>query len=242
MLRAAPSARVLSALKPPDLVTAAEILLDGGVVALPFNGMFALFGDLEQPHVHQRLLDAKNRPADKRIAQVTLPEHAHELADFSRMAHSEEDVLALWQELHGLGIIVPATRRCHALQAAAQEIDGTTLLVWTEFQPMRVVLEHFRAFGGLALCGTSANKSGLQTYTTVRDVYRDFFNEVDAIVADDFTHLPEQRRRSTTIVDLSGTYPRLHRPGSVRVSELQAALSRHGFGLLRIGPSHAPAA
>ena len=156
MLCAAPSARVLSALQPSDLVTAAEILLDGGVVALPFNGLFALFGDLEQPHVHQRLLDAKNRPADKRIAQVTLPEHAHELADFSRMTHSEEDVLALWQELHGLGIIVPATRRCRALLAEAQEIDSTTLLVWTEFQPMRVVLEHFRALGGLALFGTSA--------------------------------------------------------------------------------------
>jgi L-threonylcarbamoyladenylate synthase len=240
VLRAAPSAQVLSALQPADLVTAAEILANGGVAALPFNGMFALFGDIDQPRIHARIMAAKNRPHDKRLAMVTLPEHAHELADFDRTSHPEYKVLALWQDLHGLGIILPSTQRASEAQQAVQHTDGTTLLVWTEYPPLRRILEHFRSFGGQALFGTSANKSGLQTYTTTREVFRDFFTEVDVIVADEFSTLPAQRRQSMTILDLTGQQPRLHRPGSVRVSELHAALKQHGFPPLRVGVSLVP--
>ena len=41
-------------------------------------------------------------------------------------------------------------------------------------------------------------------------------------------------------VDLTGEQPRLHQLGSVRVLELQDALTRHGFGMLRIGQPHFP--
>ena len=237
MLRAAPSAQVLSALQPADLVIAAEILADGGVAALPFNGMFALFGDIDQPRVHARIMAAKNRPTDKRLAMVTLPEHAHELVTFT---YPEYKVLALWQDLHGLGIILPSTQRASEAQQEVQHTDGTTLLVWTEYPPLRRILEHFRAFGGQALFGTSANKSGLQTYTTTREVFRDFFTEVDVIVADEFSTLPAQRRQSMTILDLTSQQPHLHRPGSVRVSELHSALKLHGFPALRVGASIIP--
>jgi L-threonylcarbamoyladenylate synthase len=239
MLHTTPSAQVLSALQPADLAHAAALLADGGVVALPFNGMFALFGDIEQPHTHARILRAKGRSPDKRLAQVTLPEFAHELAVFET-PEQERKVKALWQEVHGLGIVLEANRRAQVLLGRVQPTDGTALLVWTEYPPMRRVLEHFRAFGGRALFGTSASRSGLATATTTRNVFRDFFTEVDAIVADEFGHLPAHRRQSMTVVDLTSDQPRLHRLGSVRAIELQAALRRHGLGTLNIGPTHAP--
>jgi L-threonylcarbamoyladenylate synthase len=240
MPRTTPSAQVLSALQPADLAHAAAILADGGVVALPFNGMFALFGDLEQPYTHARILRAKGRTPDRRLALVTLPEFAHELADFSN--HDERKIKRLWLDVHGLGIILKANRRAQSLLARVQPTDGTVLLVWTEYPPMRRVLEHFRALGGRALFGTSANRSGLATATTTRDVWRDFFTEVDAVVADEFGHLPAHRRQSMTVLDLTSEQPRLHGLGSVRAIELQAALTRHGLGTLRIGPTHIPRA
>ena len=243
MLQAPPSARVLSALQSADLARAAVILIRGGIVALPFNGIFALFGDLEQPHVHQRLLAIKGRLSDKRLAQVCLPEQAAELVDFSRACRPERDVLALWQEVHSLGLILPANHRGVAIQertstraeGTGQPTDGTTLLVWTEYPPLRRVLEQFRALGGKALFGTSANKSGQPTSTTTREVWRDFFTNLDAIVADEFSDLPKHRRQSSSIVDLTGDRPRLHRAGSVSTTELNAALMLHGFGGLHIG-------
>jgi L-threonylcarbamoyladenylate synthase len=229
------SARVLSALQSADLARAAVILIRGGIVALPFNGMFALFGDLEQPHVHERIMAAKNRQHDKRLAQVCLPEHANELVDFSQTPRPERDVIALWQEVHSLGMILPANRRDIAARERVQPSDGTTLLVWTEYPPLRRVLEQFRALGGKALLASSANRSGQPTATTTREVWREFFTEIDAIVADEFSHLPAQRRQSTTIVDLTSAQPRLHRPGSVTPVELQTALALHGFGPLQVG-------
>jgi L-threonylcarbamoyladenylate synthase len=235
MLQAPPSARVLSALQSADLARAAVILIRGGIVALPFNGIFVLFGDLEQPHVHERLLATKGRTSDRRLAQVCLPEHAGELVDFSRACRPERDVLALWQEVHSLGLILPANHRGVAIQERLQPTDGTALLVWTEYPPLRRVLEQFRALGGKALFGTSANKSGQPTSTTTREVWRDFFTDLDAIVADEFSDLPKHRRQSSSIVDLTGDRPRLHRAGSVSTTELNAALMLHGFGGLHIG-------
>ncbi len=229
------SARVLSALQSADLARAAVILIRGGIVALPFNGIFALCGDLEQPHVHGRIMAAKIRPQDQRLAQVCLPEHANELVDFSKTPRPERDVLALWQDVHSLGMILPATGRGIAAQERVQPSDGTTLLVWTEYPPLRRVLEQFRALGGKALFGSSANRSGQPTATTTREVWREFFTEIDAIVADEFSQLPGQRRQSSTIVDLSSAQPRLNRAGSVTHVELQAALALHGFGRLQIG-------
>lgn len=234
MLQAPPSARVLSALQSADLARAAVILIRGGIVALPFNGIFALFGDIEQPHVYERLQAIKGRSSDKRLAQVCLPEYARELVDFSRTCRPERDVLALWQEVHSLGLILPANHRGVAIQERWAS-DGTTLLVWTEYPPLRRVLEQFRALGGKALFGTSANKSGEATLSTTREVWRDFFTDLDAIVADEFSDLPKQRRQSASIVDLTSVAPRLHRAGSASTTELNAALALHGFGSLHVG-------
>jgi L-threonylcarbamoyladenylate synthase len=226
------AADALSVMTPGDLVRAAEVMRVGGVVALPFNGIWALFGDLEQPAVHERIMAAKRRPSDKRLAQVVLPETAHHLVDFSRLQATPDAVLGLWRAVHSLGIILPARSEIDAHLGHIQPNDGSVLLVWTEYAPLRSVLEHFRRLGGTALCGTSSNTSGQPTHTSIEQVWNAFFHEVDAVVADDFSHLPAARRQSSSIVDLTGSEPTLRREGSVSVAELQAALSLHGFGEL----------
>jgi L-threonylcarbamoyladenylate synthase len=215
---------VLSALQPGDLARAAHVLRAGGVVALPFNGIFALFGDADRPVLHQRIQTLKHRPADKPLARVTLPEHANDEVDFARVHAPRQHIVALWFDLHALGIILPAKRR-----------DDTVLLVWTEYPPLRQVLEHFRELGGRTLVGTSANRTGQPTATSVREVWQTFAFQLDAILADDFSHLPHACRRSTTIVDLTLPQPRLHRVGSVSPADLQRALTLHGFGALQVG-------
>jgi hypothetical protein len=58
---------------------------------------------------------------------------------------------------------------------------------------------------------------------------------LDALVADDFSDLPASRRRSTSIVDLTGRQPQLHRLGSVPPVELQRVLRLNGFPPLHVG-------
>jgi L-threonylcarbamoyladenylate synthase len=227
---------VLSAAQSADLARAAVILIRGGLVALPFNGIFALFGDLEQPHVYDRIMAAKGRLADQRLAQVCLPEFARELVDFDATPASERKITALWQEVHSLGLILPSNPRSTVTAQESAPPDATVLLMWTEYSPLRKVLEHFRALGGKALFGSSANRTGQATFTTTREVWREFFTQIDAIVSDDFAHLPAHRRQSSTIVDLTADQPRLHRRGSVSPAELQSALALHGFPPLQGAP------
>ena len=222
-------ARVLSAVQSADLARAAVILIRGGIVAVPFNGAFALVGDLEQPHVYGRILAAKDRATDKRLAQVALPEYARELADFDATFAPERKITALWQEVHSLGLILPQRGRGGPRIQEGAASDGTALLLWTEYPPLRKVLEQFRALGGKALFASSANKAGQPALTTTRELWREFFTQVDAIVADDFAHLPDHRRQPASILDLTRDRPRLHRRGSVSPAELQSALALHGF-------------
>jgi tRNA A37 threonylcarbamoyladenosine synthetase subunit TsaC/SUA5/YrdC len=193
-------------------------------------------GDLEQPHVYGRIMAAKGRLVDQRLAQVCLPEFARELVDFNATPASERKITALWQEVHRLGLILPSNS--HSTIAAQECVphDGTVLLVWTEYPPLRKVLEHFRALGGKALFGSSANRTGHTAFTTTREVWREFFTQIDAIVADDFAQLPARLRQSSTIVDLTADQPRLHRRGSVSPAELQSALALHGFQPLQSTP------
>jgi len=226
-------ARVLSAVQSADLARAAVILIRGGIVAVPFNGAFALVGDLEQPHVYGRILAAKDRVADKRLAQVALPEYARELADFDATFAPERQITALWQEMHSLGLILPQRVRGGPSVQEGVPSDGTVLLLWSEYPPLRKVLEQFRALGGKALFASSANKAGQTPLTTTRDLWREFFTQVDAIVAYDFAHLPAHRRQPASVVDLTRDRPRLHRRGSVSPAELQSALALHGFRPLK---------
>ncbi len=226
------AADALSVMTPGDLVRAAEVMRVGGVVALPFNGIWALLGDLEQPAVHERIVAAKRRSPAKRLAQVVLPESAHQLVDFSRLAAPSDAVLGLWRSVHSLGVILPARPEIDAQLGHIQPTDGSVLLVWTEYAPLRTVLEHFRHLGGTALFGTPSNIAGQPTHTSIEHVWNAFFHDVDAIMADDFSHLPASRRQSSSIIDLRGPEPMLCRQGSVSVAELQAALALHGFGEL----------
>jgi hypothetical protein len=54
------------------------------------------------------------------------------------------------------------------------------------------------------------------------------------ILLDNFEAVPLARRRSASIVDLTGSAPRLVREGSVAAAELRAELLRLGLGNLAV--------
>lgn len=213
----------------------AEIIKKGDIVAFPFNGVFGLFGDIDCIKAEELILDAKNRPADKKLIQVCLPEYVKEIADFSRINFREEQVVKLWRDVHALGIILPAATTAPYHLVIRENSYATVLPIWTEYPPLRYMLEHFRKLGGRALVGTSANRMGQPTNWRFNELKEDFHFSVYALVEDDFSHLPEIRRRSTSVLDLTRENPRLHREGNVTEEEIKVALEKHGFPPLCIG-------
>lgn len=211
------------------LEKAAEVIMEGGIAALPFNGVFGLFGNIDNPRAINLILEAKARPRDKKLVATCLPEFVHELADFRRSHFSQDLLIEIWKDVHALGAILPASTTAPYSLVITEGEKATILPIWTEYQPMRYLVEHLRKLGGRALVGTSANKSGQPTHWRYDELYEDFNRDVHAIMKADFSHLPEIRRKSTSVIDFTNSKPRLHREGNVSEEELHQVLAKHGL-------------
>jgi tRNA A37 threonylcarbamoyladenosine synthetase subunit TsaC/SUA5/YrdC len=234
------TAEILSVHEPADRMRAAAVIADGGVVACAFNGIYTLLGDADDPGVPARAAAAKGRPEAQGLALVCPPEHFGEHvwldAPVLRSAYAFAAVQELYRSVHAVGVILPA-----ALPGAPAHIaqSGTILNVWTEQRPtspLRELVRELRDRGRRALAGTSANQTGEPTITTTADVIAVFSSQVDAILLDDFAHVPEARRRSASLVDLTRPAPRLVREGSVPADDLRATLRKLGLGELTVPP------
>lgn len=220
-------------------VHAVDALVRGEILVSAFNGIFVLLGDADDPSVPEKVARAKQRPKAKGVALVCPPEflgeHVALDAHVLRTRYAFPQVQALYRTLHAIGVILPA-----AAPGAPPHVvqSGTILNVWTEQpprSPLRELVLELRRRGSRALAGTSANLAGEPTITDADEVIRLFRDRVPMILADSFDHVPAERRRSASIVDLTGSAPRLVRVGSVPAHELSAELQRLGLGELLVG-------
>ncbi len=219
-------ARKLDSNSELDLKIAAKIILDGGVVALPFNGIYGFFGNIESKEAAERIVAIKNRPKDRNLIIVSAPEFINEYVDFQKMHYLQDNLINLWKDVHALGVILPAGEKAPAHLSSAHP-EKTILSIWTEYLPLRKIMNEFRKIGGKAFVGTSANHSGKPTHYQTKTLWAEFGHLLDAIVEADFSQMDEKRHKSTTVIDLTNSQPRLHRLGNVEESELQSALTKN---------------
>lgn len=227
----------LDAFSDEDIKQTAKIIKDGGIVAFPFNGVFGLFGDINNKKVIEKINKAKGRPKDKKLVIVTLPELIDEFLNFTKMPYSHEQLKTIWSNLHALGILGPPNEKV-ASHITNLGSDPNLIAIWTEYEPMRKLIKELRAIGGTALFGTSANKTGQPTHTNKTTVWQDFIHDVEAIVEADFDHLPKNRKKSTTIVDFTSETPVLMRKGNAEIEEIQKVFKKLGIKKLLIPKNH----
>lgn len=237
---APPPCQFLQLAEPVHRARAVEVLLHGQIIVTAFHGLFVLVGDADDPTVLRQLATAKQRPLAKGGALVCPPEFLAEQsrppASLRHLADPFAPIQAVYQAVHALGLILPAAvpgAPPHLVQA------GTVLNVWTEQPPMcpiRQLVLQLRQRGRRALMGTSANRSGQPTITDPAEVQAVFGAVVPLMLLDTFDQVPPQRKRSASIVDLTGAQPRLVREGSVTAAELRRQLHQLQLGDLVVGP------
>jgi tRNA A37 threonylcarbamoyladenosine synthetase subunit TsaC/SUA5/YrdC len=208
---------------------AAHLLTENKVGVIAFNGIYGLFTSVDDQTANLRIIHIKNRPQEKNLVVVTPPEHLDEHVDFSQAYYSQEQVAALQTSVHALGLILPAGQHAPNHILVPTDTQATVLSIWTEYEPFRLLMTRFREIGGRSLAGTSANKGGHPTHIEKEEVWEEFKTDVDFFLEADFSHLPDVRRKSTTVLDLTQPQPRLHRLGNVPREEIQEALLTHGF-------------
>jgi tRNA A37 threonylcarbamoyladenosine synthetase subunit TsaC/SUA5/YrdC len=213
-----------------------DLIAQGQIVAFGLNGIFAFLGDADQEIAAQRMATAKRQQLDKTLALVCAPEYLDEFVDLGAPAfgyHALDKIQQLQRELYSLGVILPAAGGIPPYMMR----DDTILNVWFEYpphHPVRYLHEQIRRRGLRAFVGTSTNRHGEVTYVDPIQTLRIFGGAIPAIVTHDLRTIPLHRRRSSTLVDFTGEFPRLVRAGSVPVEELRAHLRRTGLGELRV--------
>ena len=191
----------------PAIEEAAAILVSGGLVAFPTETVYGLGADGLNPEAVARIYAAKGRPATNPVilhvegiaaakALVTQwPEAAQRLAD------------RFWPG--PLTLVLPASETVPAIVRAG----GSTVALRCPDHPIALAL--IRATGR-PLAAPSANRSQQLSPTLAEHVASSLGEAVDLILDGG----PTAAGLESTILDLSGTRPRILRPGPIGAGEL----------------------
>lgn len=198
---------------PGTAAAAAEIIKQGGLVAVPTETVYGLGADGLNPDAVLKIFEAKGRPQDNPLIL-----HIAEPAQMEKICHDippEAWVLARRFWPGPLTMVLP----CRSIVPRRTTANLDTVAVRC---PRCAVTREIIRLAGVPVAAPSANRSGKPSTTTAQHVFDDMDGRIDAIVDDG----PCEVGLESTIVDLSGGTPRLLRPGGVTPEQLQAVLGR----------------
>jgi tRNA A37 threonylcarbamoyladenosine synthetase subunit TsaC/SUA5/YrdC len=210
---------------------AAELIVQGEIVAFGFNGIFVFIGDADQEVAARRIAAVKQQPLDRTLALIGAPDYLAEFVDLEAPAfryHPFASVQQLQREVYCLGVLLPARSGIPPYMTS----NGAILSIWMEYPPHypgRYLQDRIRTRGKRAFIGSSANRHGEPTYVDALQTLRVFGGAIPAILGHDLRSVPLHRRQSSTLVDFTGEFPRLVRSGSVPVEDLRAHMNRLGL-------------
>jgi L-threonylcarbamoyladenylate synthase len=196
---------------PEGRAAAAEVLRNGGLVALPTDTVYGIAVALETPGGIERLFAAKDRPTDKAIILLLAdPDQADSIGVMTPAAR----VLAAAGWPGGLTLVL--AQRTGARVPAVLTAGTDTIGVRVPNHPAPRALA--AAVGPLPT--TSANRSGLPVGSTAAEILDQLGDALDIVLDGG----PAPGARASTVVDCSTDLPRLLRDGAIPATALAAVL------------------
>ena len=201
----------LSAEDPKTPAIAANIIMQGGLVAIPTETVYGLGANGLDEAAVAKIFEAKGRPQDNPLIlhisgpeQIELfchhiPQAAYDLAE------------KFWPG--PLTMVLPA--RSNVPKRTTANLDTVAVRC-----PDSDVTREIIRLSGVPLAAPSANISGKPSTTTAKHVKYDHDGRIDAIVDGGACRVGVE----STIVDLSGEKPRLLRPGGISPEQLSEIL------------------
>lgn len=212
----------------PDVIRrAADVIRAGGLVAFPTETVYGLGANALDADAVARIFEAKGRPA-------TNPVIVH-VSDASEVLN----VAANWPETAGelaarfwpgpLTLVVPKADRVPAIVTAG----GPTVAVRCPNHPVALAL--IRA-AGVPVAAPSANRSTELSPTRAEHVLKSLNGRIDLVLDGG----PCSGGIESTVVDATGEFPRVLRPGLITVPMLESVCGRVEIGAKDEGVSRSP--
>jgi L-threonylcarbamoyladenylate synthase len=196
---------------PANIRLAVELLRQGKLVAIPTETVYGLGADAKNSEAVKRIFAAKGRPANHPLI-VHIPDKAA-LTDWA------VDIPKLaWKlaERFWPGSLTIVLKKHHDVP---MEVTGGQNTVALRVPNHPVALNVLKAFGG-GIAAPSANRFCRISPTQASHVEEELGDKVDMILDGGACQVGLE----STIVDLSGEFPRLLRPGQISKFEIEELL------------------
>lgn len=190
---------------------AANIIKEGGLVAIPTETVYGLGADGLNPEAVAKIFLAKGRPQDNPLIL-----HVAEAADMEKFCHSIPRAAYTLAEKFWPGpltMVLPARQTVPLCTTAGLSTVAVRC-------PDNAVTREIIRLAGVPVAAPSANLSGKPSTTTAEHVLHDHNGKIDAIVDGGACRVGVE----STIVDLTEARPRLLRPGGITPEQLLEVL------------------
>lgn len=186
-----------------DLLKAAEIIKNGGIVGIPTETVYGLGADASDPDAVEKIFTAKGRPADN-------PLIVH-LADFSDAEKYTSAIPELAKKIADkfcpgpLTIVLPKNDRIPSITSGGLDTVGIRI-------PSHKTMHRIIELSGCPIAAPSANTSGLPSPTSAAHVMDDMSGKINAVVDGGQSEFGVE---STVIAIENETSVRILRPGCI---------------------------
>ena len=187
---------------------AAELLRQGGLVAIPTETVYGLAADACNAEAVRAVYAAKGRPSDNPMIV-----HIADREMLPELVASAPPAAALLADAFWPGpltMVLPRSQRVPLTTTGGLESVAVRM-------PSHPVARAVIRAAGVPLAAPSANRSGSPSPTTYRHCIDDLWGLVDAVVESDDCAVGVE----STVVSLLGEAPQILRPGAVTPEEIR---------------------
>ena len=200
----------------PDMAVlheAGEIIKNGGLVAFPTETVYGLGGDALNRESSQKIYAAKGRPCDNPLIVHICSMEALDSIVTEVSKEAKALAKAFWPG--------PLTMIFEKTDKVPLETTGGLSTVAVRMPKDPIALEFIKQSGGY-VAAPSANISGKPSPTLAKYVMEDMNGRIDAVIDGGEAVIGLE----STIVDLTGDYPMILRPGYITKEMLEEVLGR----------------
>ena len=196
-----------------DIKTAAEILKNGGLVAVPTETVYGLAANALCGEAVKSIFEAKGRPSDNPL--IVHISSVDEIEKYNLVREIPKDAEKLFENFWPgpLTVIMP---KSHSIP---EEVTAGLDSVAIRF-PSHPVAQAVIREAGCPLAAPSANLSGSPSPTTAQHVFEDMNTRIPAIIDGGSCDVGLE----STVITLCTEIPTVLRPGGVTLEELRKVL------------------
>ena len=203
----------LSASEPGSAEIAAEILKNGGIVAVPTETVYGLAASALDPNAVKKIFEAKGRPQDNPLIV-----HIAKLDDVYPLVEKVDERLYPLAEKFWPGPLTVIMKKSALVPYEVTAGLDTVAIRMPSHPVARKIIEA----SSLPLAAPSANASGKPSPTKASHVIEDLDGKIDAVIDGGECSVGVE----STVLSLAGETPVLLRPGGISPEEIEAVIGK----------------